>query len=155
MHDDMLWDVQNYTSTLDFGVDTPAGTVELFLPQQASPRVSSPGGASPAGISLGGVTPEGPSPPPAPISASAAPRATNGFANHGTVGVIPAVTRSRTASLLLVPVATRYGGGRNNNRATLAELFDPGTLQRLSELDWDRCVIWRTSHTRRETPVLM
>ena len=26
-HDDMLRDVQNYTSALDFGVDTPAGTV--------------------------------------------------------------------------------------------------------------------------------
>ena len=31
-----------------------------------------------------------------------------------------------------VPVAIRYGGGRNNNRATLAELFEAGTLQRLS-----------------------
>ena len=58
-HDDMLWDVQNYTSALDFGIDTPAGTVELLLPQQASPGVTSPGGTSPAGISPGEVTPKG------------------------------------------------------------------------------------------------
>ena len=32
-HDDMLRGVQNYTSTLDFGVDTPAGMIELLLPQ--------------------------------------------------------------------------------------------------------------------------
>ena len=36
-HDDMLRDVQNYTSTLEFGVDTSAGTVELLLPRQTSP----------------------------------------------------------------------------------------------------------------------
>ena len=58
-HDDMLRDVQNYTSTLGFGVDTPAGTVELILPQQASPGVTSPGGVAPAKFSPGGVTPEG------------------------------------------------------------------------------------------------
>ena len=34
-HDDMLRDVQNYNFALDFGVVTPAGTVELLLPQQA------------------------------------------------------------------------------------------------------------------------
>ena len=130
-HDDMLRDVQNYTSALNFGVDTPAGTVKLLLPQQASPGVTSPGGALPAEISPVGVTPEGPSPPPAPAPAPgpastlpfAAPRATNGHANRGTVGVMPAVTRSRAASILPVPVATRYGGGRNNNKATLAEFF--------------------------------
>ena len=133
-HDDMLPDVQNYTSALDFGVDTPARTVELLLPQQASPGATLPGGASPAGISPGGVTPEGSSPPPAPTPASAAPRATNGHANRDAVGVTPAVTRSRAASRLPVPVATRYGGGHNNNRATLAEIFEAGTLQRLSEL---------------------
>ena len=126
----MLRDVHNYTSTLDFGVDTPAGTVVLLLPQQASTGVTSPGAPSPAGILPGGVTPEGSSPPPA-----AAPRATNGHADRGTVGVTPAVTRSRAASLLPVPVATRYGGGRNNNRATLAALFEVGKLQRLSELE--------------------
>ena len=42
--------------------------------------------------------------------------------------------RSRAASLLPVLIATRYGGGRKNNRATLAEL-EAGTLQRLSELE--------------------
>ena len=42
--------------------------------------------------------------------------------------------RSRAASLLSVLFATRYGGGRNNNRTTLAEL-EAGTLQRLSELE--------------------
>ena len=52
-HDDMLPDVQNYTSTLDFGVDTPAGTVELLLPHQASPSVTLPERAPPAGISPG------------------------------------------------------------------------------------------------------
>ena len=143
LDDDMLWGVQNYTSALDFGVDTPAGTSELFLPQQASPGVTSPGEASPAEISPGGVTPEGSSPPPAPTPAPgppptpvfAAPRATDGHADRGTVGVTPVVTRSRAASLLPVPVTTRYGGGRNNNRATLAELFEAGTLQRLSELE--------------------
>ena len=51
------------------------------------------------------------------------------------MGVTPAVTRSRSASFLPVPVAIRYGGGRNNNRATLKELFEAGTLQRLSELE--------------------
>ena len=65
-HDDMLRDVQNYTSALDFGDDTPAGTIELLLSQQAPPAVTSPGGASPARISPGRVTPEGSSPPPAP-----------------------------------------------------------------------------------------
>ena len=64
-HDDMLWDVQHYTSTLDFGVDTLARTVELLLPQQASPGVTSPRGTSPATISPGGVTPEESSLPPA------------------------------------------------------------------------------------------
>ena len=134
-HDDMLWDVQNYTSALYFDVDTPAGTVtvELLLTQQASPGVTSPGGASSAGISPGGVTAEESSPSPAPTPASAAPRATNGRTNRGTVGVTPAVTRSRAASILPVPVATRYERGRNNDRATLAELFEAGTLQRLSE----------------------
>ena len=68
-------------------------------------------GSLACGISSGGVTPEGSSPPPAPISAAAAPRATNGCANRGSVGVTPAVTRSRAASRLPVPVATRYGGG--------------------------------------------
>ena len=57
-----------------------------------------------------------------------APKASNGHANRGTVGITPAVTRSRAASLLPVPVAKRYVGGRNNNRATLAELFEAGTL---------------------------
>ena len=47
-HDDMLRDVQNYTSALDFDVNTPAGRVELLPPQQASPGVTFPGGASPA-----------------------------------------------------------------------------------------------------------
>ena len=32
-HDDTLRDVQNYTYALNFGVDTPAGTVKLLLPQ--------------------------------------------------------------------------------------------------------------------------
>ena len=39
-HDDMLRDVQNNASALDFGVDTPTETVELLLPQQASPGVT-------------------------------------------------------------------------------------------------------------------
>ena len=47
---------------------------------------------------------------------------------------MPAGTRSRAASLVPVPVATRYGGGRNNNKATLAELLEADTLQRSSEL---------------------
>ena len=34
-----------------------------------------------------------------------------------------------------MPVATRYGEGRNNDRATLAELFEAGTRQRLRELE--------------------
>ena len=141
-HDDMLRGGQNYTSTLDFGVDTPAGRVELLLPQQASPGVTSPGGASPARISPEGITPEGsssppapaPAPGPAPIPASAAPRVTNGHANRGAVGVTPVFTRSRAASLFPVPFATRYGVGHNNTRATLVELFEAGTLQRLSKL---------------------
>ena len=53
-HAVMLRDVQNYTSTLNFGVDTSVGTVELLLPQQVSPGVTSPEGASSAGISPGG-----------------------------------------------------------------------------------------------------
>ena len=134
-NDDILRDVQNYISALDFGVDTPAGTVGLVLPQQPAPGATSPGGALPAGISPRGVTPEGSLPPPSPTPASAASRATNGHVNLGTVGVTPAVTRSRAASLLPVPVATRYGGGSSNNRATLAEHFEAGTLQRLSELE--------------------
>ena len=133
--------MKNYTSALGFSVDTPARTVELLQPQQVSLGVTSPGEASPAGISPGGVTPEGssplpvPAPGPAPTPASVAPRETNGHANRGTVGVTPAVTRSRAVSLLPMPVATRYGGGRNSNRATLVELFEAGTLQRLSELE--------------------
>ena len=67
-HDDMLRNVQNYTSTLDFGVDTPTGTVELLLTQQASPGVTLPGGAFLTESLPGGVTPEGSSPPPAPAS---------------------------------------------------------------------------------------
>ena len=67
-HDDMLRNVQNYTSAIDFGVDTSAGTVELLLTQQASPGVTLLRGASPTEILLGGVTPEGSSPPPAPAS---------------------------------------------------------------------------------------
>ena len=110
-----------------------------------------PGRASPAIISPGGVTPEGSSPRPAPAPApapmpapapgpvptpgSAAPRATNGHVNHDTVRDTPAVTRSRATTLWPVPVATRYGGGRNNNRATLAELFEAGTLQGLSKIE--------------------
>ena len=31
LHDDMLRDLQSYTSALDFGVDMPAGTVELLF----------------------------------------------------------------------------------------------------------------------------
>ena len=131
----MLRNVQNYTSALDFDVDTLAGTVEFPLPQQASPGVTSPGGASPTGISPAGVTPEGSSSTPAPTPFSAAPRATNGHANGSTVGVTPAVTHSRAANLLPVPVATRYGGDHNNNRATLAELFEVDTLQPLRELE--------------------
>ena len=50
------------------------------------------------------------------MPASASPRATNGHANRGTVGVTPAVTRSRAANLLSVPVATRYVGSRDNDR---------------------------------------
>ena len=51
------------------------------------------------------------------------------------MGVTPAVTRSRAARLLPVPVATRCGGSYNNNKVTLAELFEAGTLQRLRELE--------------------
>ena len=132
-HDILLRDVQNYTSALDFVVDTSAGTVELFLPQQASPGVTSPGGASPAGISPWGsynggtitFTSTRASPGTGARACTrtstytcyVAPRATNGHANHGTVGVMPAVTRSRAESLLPVPVATRYGRSRNNSRA--------------------------------------
>ena len=133
-HDDMLRDVQNNASALDFGVDTPTETVELLLPQQASSGVTSPGGASSAGILPGGVTSEGSLPPPAPTPSFVAPRATNGHSNRGTVGVTPAVTRSRAASLLTVPVATSYEGGRNN-RATFVEIFEAGTRQCLSELN--------------------
>ena len=68
-------------------------------------------------------------------SASAAPRKANGHANRRTLGVTPAAARSRAASLLPVPVTTRYAGSRNNNRATLAEIFEAGTLQRLSQLE--------------------
>ena len=131
-HDDILRNVQDYTSALDFGVDMSAEMVELLLPQQASPGVTSPGGASPAEISPGGVTPEGSSPPltpskaqapasalapgPAPTPASAALIAINGDTNRGTVGVTPANTHSRAVSLLPGPVATHYGRGCNNNR---------------------------------------
>ena len=134
LHNDILRDVQNYTSALDFGFDTSTGTVDLLLPQQASHGVTSPGGALAAEKNPGGVTPKGSSPPPAPTSTSAAPRATNVRASRATVGVTPAVTRSRAASVLPVPVATRYGGGRNNNIATLAEMFQVYTLQHLREL---------------------
>ena len=34
-----------------------------------------------------------------------------------------------------MPVATSYDGGCTNNIATLAELFEAGTLQHLSELE--------------------
>ena len=34
-----------------------------------------------------------------------------------------------------MPVATRCGGSHNNNKVTLAELFEAGTLQRFSELE--------------------
>ena len=109
-HDDILVDVQNYISALTFGVDTPAGTVELLLlSKQTSPGVTLPGGASFARTLSEGVTPEESSLPPAPTPASAAPRETNGHANHGPVVISPAVTRTRAASLLPVPVATRYG----------------------------------------------
>ena len=53
-HDDMLRDVQNYTSALDFGADMFVGTVELLLSQQASAGVTLPGRASPAVVSPGG-----------------------------------------------------------------------------------------------------
>ena len=125
-HDDMLRDVQNYTSALDFSVDKPARTAELLLPQQTSPGVTSPGGASPVGISPGGATPTGSSSLPAPTPGSAALKATNGHANGGTMGVTPAVTRSRATSFLPVPVATRYGGGRNNNTDYLRLSFRGG-----------------------------
>ena len=150
-HNGMLRDMQNYTSALDFGVDTPAGTTKFLLPQQASPDVTSLGGASPAISPSRGVTQEesstpsapapaparalAPAPGPAPTPTSAAPRAINGRIIRGTVSVMPAVTRSRAASLLPVHAATRHGRGRNNNRATLVKLFEAGTLQRLSELD--------------------
>ena len=145
----MRRDVQNYTAALNFGVETSAGRVELLLPQQASPGVTSP-----AGISPGVVTPEVSSPSPAPTSASATSRATNACANRDAVRVTPGLMRSRAASLLPVPVAARYEGGCNNNRATLAELSEAGTLQRLSKLELDRRAIRRTSHTRRRTPLL-
>ena len=51
------------------------------------------------------------------------------------MGVTLVVTRSRVASPLSVPVATRYGGGRNKNIANLAEIFEVRTLQCLSELE--------------------
>ena len=76
-----------------------------------------------------------PAPGPAPTPASAAPGGTNRHANRGTVGVTPAITRSRAARHFPVPVATRYGEGRNNDKATLAKLFEAGTPQRLSELE--------------------
>ena len=98
LHDDMLRDVQNYTSALNFGIYTSVGTVELLPPQQALPGVTSPGEAWPAGISPGGVTPEASSPPPAPAPlpapapapspgpaptpASTAQRATKGTARY-------------------------------------------------------------------------
>ena len=66
LHDDMLRGVQNYTSALDFGVDTSAGTVELLLPQQASPGVTSSGEPRLREFRPGGATPEGSSPPLAP-----------------------------------------------------------------------------------------
>ena len=80
-----------------------------------------------------------PAPGPAPTPASAAPRETNRHVNRGIVGVTPAITpaitRNRATRHLPVPVATRYGEGRNNDKATLAELFEAGTPQRLSELE--------------------
>ena len=51
------------------------------------------------------------------------------------MGVPPAATRSRAACLLPVPVATRCGGSHHNNKTTLAELSEAGTLQRLRELE--------------------
>ena len=89
-HDDILRDMQNYTSALDFDVDTSAGTVELLLPQQAVPGLTSPGGASPAKFRPGELHRRDQHLHHAP----AAPRATNGYANRGTVGVTPAVSRS-------------------------------------------------------------
>ena len=98
-HDDMLRNVQNYTSSLNFGVDTPTGTVEFLLPQQASPDVTSSGGASPAGILPGGVTPEGSSPLPTPAPAPApAPAHAPG----------PAPTPSSAAQLTDTPIVVPW-----------------------------------------------
>ena len=109
-HDDMLRDVQNYTSALNFGVDTSVGTVELLLPQQASPGITSPGGASPAGISPGGSYTGGiitspapaqvpapapaPSPEPAPTLASVAQSATKGTARYARSSPFYPATRA-------------------------------------------------------------
>ena len=51
------------------------------------------------------------------------------------MSVTPAVMCSRAVSLLPVPVAARYRGGRNNNITTLVEFFEAGTPQRLSEIE--------------------
>ena len=52
----------------------------------------------------------------------------------GTSFLHPRSPQSLNGSPVLV--ATRYGGGRNSNRATLlADMFEAGTLQRLSELE--------------------
>ena len=141
--DGMLWDVHNYTSARDLGVDTPAATVELLLSQEASPGLTLHEGASPAGIMPRGVTPEGSSPPPAPAPAprsaptpaSAAPRETNGHANHGTVGVSrPPLCAAEPQTFRLCLKAARH--------TKMSKIVVPRSMT-------DKALSWRSRRARK------
>ena len=156
-HDDMLPDMQNYASALDFGVDMLAGTVELLLPQQALPGVTLPGGASPAGISPERVTPDGSSPPPAPAP---------------TRRRLPCLHQDQLLHLLLrhqrhltdTPIAVSreprppLRAAKRQSFCLCLSLHRTGRGATTTEQhwwsflmqNWDRRTIRRTSHTRRK-----
>ena len=129
--EDMIQDVQDYTSVLDFDANDPA---ELLVPMQASPGGSSPGGVTPQGspsssASVPAPTLEtAPAPAPVPAAQQATATGTNRYAMQ------PGVTRAVTRSQVRSPVATDDRANRNN-RAAVAGLFQKDTLQQVHKLE--------------------
>ena len=99
--EDMIQDMQDYTSALDF--DDPE---ELLIPVQASSGGSSSGGVTPQGSPSSSASVPAPAPEtaPAPAPAPAAPQATATGTNR--YAMQPGVTRAVTCSQVRSPVDT-------------------------------------------------
>ena len=128
--EDMIQDVEDYTSASDFEANNPA---EPLFPVPAWPEDSSPGGVTLQGTPSSSASVPVPAPEtvPAPAPAPEAPQASATGTNR--YAMQPGVTRAIIRGLVRSTVATDYRANRNNG-AAVAGFAQKDTLQQVHKL---------------------